>query len=220
MVSIFELSRPRSGYAVLSIGRPFVRRFLPLVCVFLAIQTFAADIIRFQGQKISDPKGEYQVTPMGNTEAVVYADRKRHFSLVLPYSESWEFSSSDPEHFTGRAGLLVVTLEMFPDQHKTDRDYLEALRTALLDHRAENGTVSADLRDAADRPVVAVVADPEVVLKDGRFKGIKHYSLFTSRVRKGVRYRYHLSVTDAEDKGRSAANAYLKYVVRGFLTVD
>ena len=191
-------------------------RYLTAALSFvIACNAIANEPIRFEGRKVTDPVGEYQITGMGKHDAVVYVDLKNHFSLVLPYSEAWEFWRN-PAQLTAHAGLYNVSVEMLPDQSATDQEYLETVASALLSKKDANGTETAKVREAGGRPVLGIIADAEALAKEPRFKGIKQYSFITSRVSKGVRFRYQLSLLDAENKGSAAASSLLKYVVNGF----
>ena len=190
-------------------------------CIALALvvaaTASASGPIRFHGQMITGANGDFQITPMGKNDAVVYVDMKRHFSVVLPYSEEWVFDRDSPDRVTAHAGMLNLSVEMFPNTSASDRAYLEAVASSLLASKDVNGTVTAKIQDAAGQPVVAVLADAEIVTKDPRFRGIKHYSFFATRVMGGIRFKYHLSVVDQEAKITESANSLLRYVVRGFM---
>jgi hypothetical protein len=183
----------------------------------VAATASASEPIRFHGQKITGADGDFQITPMGKKDAVVYVDLKRRFSVVLPYSEDWVFDRDSPDRVTAHAGTLNLSVEMFPNTSDNDRAYLEAVASALLASKDVNGTTAAKVQDAAGQPVIAIIADAEIVAKDPRFRGIKQYGFIASRVSDGVRFKYHLSVLDQDAKGTKSASSLLKYAVKGFM---
>jgi hypothetical protein len=183
----------------------------------VAATVSASEPIRFHGQKITGADGDFQITPMGKNDAVVYVDLKRHFSVVLPYSEEWVFDRDSPDRVAAHAGTLNLSVEMFPNTSDNDRAYLESVASALLASKDVNGTTTAKVQDAAGQPVIGVIADAEIVTKDSRFRGIKQYSFIATRVSEGIRFKYHLSILDQEAKGTKSASSLLQYVVKGFM---
>jgi hypothetical protein len=108
----------------------------------------ASESIRFHGQKIAGGNGEFQISPTGENDAVVYVDLMRHVSVVLPYSEEWAFERGSFDRVTAHAGMLTLTVEMFPDTANNDRAYLDAIASALIASKDVNDTTTATVRDA------------------------------------------------------------------------
>lgn len=189
------------------------------LALLVASTAFGADRVVFTGSKIVDPGGEFQITPMGQKEAIVFVSRPGRFAMVLPYEERWEFVFGGPDFVRGHGGLVNVSVQILPDTWKDDATFLEEVKSGLLKNKGANGTINARITEFAGSQLVLSIADAEVVSKDPSFKDVKQYNYFATRLAGGSRLRYHLSLVVQEGKPGIDPNSLVRNATAGFRVV-
>ena len=191
------------------------RLIFAVMCVSIAVASSGEEKVVFTGQKITDPRGAYQITPEGKKEGVVFVNLQDHFGVVLPYSERWEFSIHGQHALFGHSGLVNVTVDLLENAGGTDHDFLDSLMGSLLKNKATNGTTAARIAEYQGREVVLSIVDASVVAKDDAFKRVKGYNYFATRSDGKVRLKYNLSLTVDGDKPTIDPNLLVRNATLG-----
>jgi len=163
---------------------------LTLVSALLACAQNSAAPSSGEHVKVDERNGLIQYWQEGK-KGLVLSSTRFGFTVALPYSEHWQFTSDDTQPLRGNAGPYNVTVEIVSASEPPAR-YLRSWMNNLVARTP--GIVTAQILDTENGPLLR--ADQDVAQMPGgeQFRGAHQLHLFVAREARGALYTLHFSM--------------------------
>lgn len=192
-----------------------------VICaVFLIVLFFfsgcSPNRIAFRGDNLTERESGINVTAGEDGDIIAVSSNRHHYSLVLPYSDGWDFSWKEGYLLTGSAGPVNVVLRATVSED-SPLEHLSLLRKMLKKPGAVPGLESARIVKHRGDMVLITVVDGAEAAGSEALNGVKHLNVFSVRKWKNLLYRLNISTPYVKGKGDSELRAeILDYATAGF----
>lgn len=172
--------------------------------------------IAFQGEDLIERESGINVTAGENGDIIAVSSNRNHFSLVLPYSDGWEFSWKEGYLLIGKAGPVSVVLRATVSDESA-LEHLGNLRGLLRQPGAVPGLESVRVIKHRGDMVLVTVVDGAKATESKALDGVKQLNVFSVRKWKNLLYRLNISTPYVKGKGeRELRDEILDYATAGF----
>ncbi|MGE5894229.1 MAG: hypothetical protein ACM34I_09265 [bacterium] len=207
------------GNGVLWIPASSMTRGALLIIILLVLISLAGasdNVVHFRGSKVQNSRLGILIMPDAKKDIIAVTSPLRHFGLILPYSEEWEFTGDEQFLLKGKAGIIDLTLEMRRSDQEP-RAFLESVRQSLVSRGATKGLKKAEIIIFKDIPVLRAEMDVEIETGSDRLRNEKRISFWVVKQWEDTLYTLHLSQrVDLKNPKGFDETAFMNYVAVGF----
>lgn len=182
----------------------------------LSISGCGLNTAKFRGENLNEKHYGINVITTEHRDVLAVTSTKHFYSLILPYSDSWDFSWKEGFLLLGNSGSVHVTLSALISQ-ETPSQHLRRLRDTQSAINAIEGLNSAEIVSHRGMDVLVSIVSGTATLDNGNYNNFQHLNLFTARKWKNALYRLHIS-TPLTDESRLAdiRKEFMDYATAGF----
>jgi hypothetical protein len=205
------ISKMKQGHA----GSVYTSVAIALV-LLLALAACSPNRIAYRGENLTERESGINVTSDADGNVIAVSSKRHHYSLVLPYSDKWDFSWKEGYLLIGSAGPVNVVLRatVTGDSPET---HLKMLKGMLQRRGAVPGLESARMVKYRGDLVLVTVVDGAKATDSVALDGVKHLNVFSVRKWKNLLYRLNISTPFVKGKGeRELRSEILDYATAGF----
>jgi hypothetical protein len=182
----------------------------------LALAACSPNRIAYRGENLTERESGINVTADADGNIIAVSSQRHHYSLVLPYSDKWDFSWKEGYLLIGSAGPVSVVLRATVTEDSPG-SHLKMLREMLKRPGAVPGLESARLVKHRGDVVLVTVVDGARATDSEALDGVKHLNVFSVRKWKNLLYRLNISTPYVKGKGaRELRSEILDYATAGF----
>jgi len=170
----------------------------------------------FRGDDLIEREAGINVTAGSGGDIIAVSNTRHHYSIILPYSDAWDFSWKEGYLLIGKSGPVTVVLRATVSDHSPEQ-HLWRLKETLEQPGAVPGLESARIFLHRGEKVLVTIVDGARATDSQALNGVKHLNVFSVRKWKNLLYRLNLSVPYRSGAGyEGPRREFLDYVTAGF----
>jgi len=187
-----------------------------LLALLLFMSACSPNRAAYRGESLTERESGINVTSDADGNIISVSSNRNHFSLILPYSDKWDFSWKEGYLLIGSAGPVNVVLRATVTEDSPVA-HLKMLREMLIRPGAVAGLESARLVKHRGDIVLVTVVDGARATDSETLEGVKQLNVFSVRKWKNILYRLNISTPFIKGKGeKELRSEILDYATAGF----
>jgi len=194
----------------------FPQVFAFVVFLLMVLSGCSPNRAAFRGYDLIERETGINVTVGSGEEIIAVSNTRHHYSIILPYSDEWDFSWKEGYLLIGKSGSVNVVLRATVSDHSPE-EHLWLLKETLEQPGAVPGLESAKMVLYRGEKVLVTIVDGARATDTEALDGVKHLNVFSVRKWKNLLYRLNLSVPYINGAGAAELRKeFLDYVTAGF----
>lgn len=187
-----------------------------IMVLVLALSGCSPNKAAFRGYSLIEREAGINVTAGAESDIIAVSSARHHYSIILPYSDKWDFSWKEGYLLIGRAGPVNVVLRATvtggsPDAH------LDRLKETLAQPGAVPGLESVRIVRYRGENVLITIVDGARATDSRALAGVKHLNVFSVRKWKNLLYRLNISMPYRKGSdSKELRRQFLDYATAGF----
>ena len=170
----------------------------------------------YRGFDLIERESGINVTAGHEERIIAVTSTRSNYSLILPYSDKWDFSWREGYLLQGRSGGVNVVLRAMVTEETPD-EHLRKLKRNLEQPGTMPGLEGARIIRHRGERVLVTVVDGARATETRSLSGVKHLNLFSARKWKSALYLLHISTPYLEAGGSAGIrDEFLDYSTAGF----